>query len=69
MNTFDNPNVAGCAIGNHDWRVDPFISLPTNPPRARVVCAWCEMTSSRPYRDRRETPPDPNDVRTWPHAE
>lgn len=31
---------------DHDWRINPFVVLPTDPPRRQIVCAECSETSS-----------------------
>ena len=29
---------------DHDWRVNPHVILPTNPPQRQLVCAKCRAT-------------------------
>jgi hypothetical protein len=47
---------------DHDWRVDPRVILPTNPPSSRLVCATCGAHSSR----MNEGYPTSNDPKDWP---
>lgn len=34
--------------GDHDWRINPFVVLPSNPPQRRVVCAECGKEDTMP---------------------
>jgi hypothetical protein len=64
------PRAPECAMGEHDWRIDPFTVLTSSPARRRVVCVDCGQISSRPmYAARPEPEYDRNDPRTWPHVD
>lgn len=50
----------------HEWRVNPFVILTSNPPKRQLVCAHCGAIKAGsniagPH-------PDPNDPWTWPRA-
>lgn len=46
-----------------DWRINPFMVLPTNPPRRQIVCADCGETS---FIDESDYPDSSYDPKTWP---
>ena len=52
----------GC---EHDWRVNPFVALATDPPQRQIVCAKCgDVKLERLF----TAAPDIHDARTWPKA-
>lgn len=50
---------------DHDWRIDPYLILPTSPPRRKLVCARCGALASQPLVSGR---PPSDDPREWPRA-
>lgn len=51
---------------DHDWRVNPHIVLPSNPPQQRLVCAKCKAITSRTAPGAQHI--GPTDVGDWPSA-
>jgi len=51
----------------HDWRVNPFLVLDTNPPKEQLQCAICGNITSR-FKEPK-APAHSNDVTTWAKAE
>lgn len=52
----------------HDWRVNPFIVLPSSPPQYELVCAACGMkrpSGIRTTRLQRLPSRDPRDWEKW----
>jgi len=52
----------------HDWRVDPYRILPSNPPRLKHVCATCGAEKSGPLIGVDGGDPTGNPS-TWPKAD
>lgn len=54
----------------HDWRVDPYRILPSNPPRLKHVCATCGAEKSGPLIGEDVHPEQvTGNPLTWPKAD
>ena len=50
---------------DHDWRVDPHVVLPTNPPQRRLMCAKCKRSKGSGIRAHAVPNTDPNTWEKW----
>lgn len=52
----------------HDWRVNPFVVLPSYPPQRQLVCAKCDAKKASGGVIDPAPWPLSYDPRTWPRA-
>lgn len=50
---------------DHDWRVNPHLTLTSNPPKEELRCTKCGAVS---YRTKGGYSTYSNDPKDWPHA-
>lgn len=48
----------------HDWRVNPFKLLPSNPPQVELFCIKCSKITSAPFHFKKKVS-NKHDPRTW----